>query len=121
MTETYGVIITVVLAIRITNVIVEEAVNLITTLPLMVKTVGNKKSSLLIVTPMAATQSFAVAVQGKIIPMNVTTSRTPHHLGSGLLSWSVICRYRSKEGFQSFVNSGSLKHFIGPELVRGIE
>ena len=79
------------------NVIVNEPVNLMTVLVLMVKIVGRKKISLLTVTLLAAMQFFAVTVKGKIILMKVTTSRIPHHQGSDLLSWRIICRYRNEQ------------------------
>ena len=66
-------------------------------------------------------QSFAVTVKGKIVIMRATTSRIPHHLGSGLLSRRVICRYQQADGFQLLVDSGSSKQFIGSELIRGVE
>ena len=47
-----------------TNVITKEAVNLRKVLLLMVKIVGSKKPSLLIVIPLAAIQSFAEAAVG---------------------------------------------------------
>ena len=91
------------LAIRLPNVFIKEVVNLTTVLLLllMIKTFiadsGKQKPSLLIVLPLAAMQSFAVNVKGKIVLMKVTTSRIPHHLGSSLLSWLIICCYRNTQ------------------------
>ena len=66
------------------------------------KIVGHKKPSLLIITLLAAMQSFAVTVKGKLTLMKVTTSPTPQHLGSDLLSRCVICRYRNKQMVLAF-------------------
>ena len=79
------------------NIIIKEAVNLRTVLLLMVKLVENKEPSMLIAPIMVAMQSFAVTIKGKVILMKVATSRIPHHLGSGLLSPRVICRYHNKQ------------------------
>ena len=38
-----------------------------------------------------------------VVLMKVTTSRIPHHLGSGLLSRRVICRYRNMQMFPTLV------------------
>ena len=68
--------ITIVLAIRMANVFIKEVINLRTVLLFMVKLVGNKKPSLLIVPLLAAMQIFAVNVKGKIFFMKVATSRS---------------------------------------------
>ena len=79
ITETYGIVTTVVVVIRMANVIINEAVNLRTVLLLLIaKIVRNKIKSLLIVTLLAAMQSFAITVKEKIILMKVTTSGIPH-------------------------------------------
>ena len=59
----------IVLAIRITNVFIEELVNLRTVLLLMVKTVETNIISSLTLPLLAGMQSFAVNVKEKIITM----------------------------------------------------
>ena len=52
--------------------------------------------------------------------MVLTTSRIPHHLGSGFIAF-VACQSQQVDGFQHLVDLGSSKHFIDPDLVRGVE
>ena len=62
----------------------------------MVKIVGNKKRSMLIVLLLAAMQSFAVNVKGKISLTKVTTSRIPQPLVLGSHLRCVIFPYLKK-------------------------
>ena len=59
----------IVLAIRMTNVLIKDLVNLRTVLLLMVKTVETNRISLLTVPLLAGMQSFTVNVKEKIITM----------------------------------------------------
>ena len=80
------------------NAISNEAVHLRFFFLFMVKKVGSKKPWLLIVPLLVTLQSFAVAVKEKTIVAKVKMSRIPpHHLGSGLFLWRVICRYRNRQ------------------------
>ena len=81
-----------------------------------------QKPSLLIVPLLAAIQNFAVNVKGKAFSMKVATSRIPYHLALGSHLRCVI-PFLSQEadGFQLLVDSGSSKHFINSELIRGVE
>ena len=59
-------------------------------------------------------QFFSVTVKGTLILMILTVTRILHHLESGLIS-------KQADGFKLLVDSGSSKHFIDPDLTRGLE
>ena len=90
VTEKYGVTINIMVAIRMTNAIFNGAVSSRMIVLLMVKIGGDKKPSLLTLPVIAAIQSFAVSVKGKVKIMIVKTCRIPDYLGSDLVSQLVV-------------------------------
>ena len=95
--------------------------NLTTVICLLIKIVGNKKSSLLIVSLLAAMPSFAVNIEGTIIIMKVTTSHIPHHLAEFSFAMCHPPLSQEADGFQLLVDSRWSKHSIDPKLICGVE
>ena len=83
---------------------------------------GKQKYSLLIVSLLAAMQSFSTTVKGEIILMKVTTSRItpPPGIGSTFVACHLLL-LQATYSFQLLVDLGLSKKNIGSELIHGVE